>query len=185
MSIDKINISETIAKIEKGLHDDSRIPSEFKTLVELLLLVVKLLVKSRGLNNSNSSVPPSQDPNREKYFHSIDHKILKNLLRRLFADRNLLILLDQIIDHQIPGDSPGRGLPIGNLTSQYFANLYLGELDHFLKDRCGVRYYLRYMDDFLIFHLSKGELQRLLPTLSRFLGENLNLNLKARVTRLA
>jgi transposase len=66
MSIDKINISETIAKIEKGLHDDSRIPSEFKTLVELLLLVVKLLVKSRGLNSSNSSVPPSQDPNRER-----------------------------------------------------------------------------------------------------------------------
>ena len=66
MSVDKININETIAKIEKSLREDKRIPSEFKALVDLLLLVVKLLVKRLNLNSRNSSRPPSLDPNRER-----------------------------------------------------------------------------------------------------------------------
>lgn len=66
MSVGKINFSDTIAKVEKSLGDDNRIPPEFKALVELLLLVVKLLVKRQGLNSSNSSKPPSLDPNRER-----------------------------------------------------------------------------------------------------------------------
>ena len=66
MSVDKINISETIAKIETSLREDKRIPSEFKTLVDLLLLVVKLLAKRLNLNSRNSSRPPSMDPNRKR-----------------------------------------------------------------------------------------------------------------------
>ena len=66
MSIGKINISETIAKIEKRLQQESGLSAEFKELVELLLLVVKLLVKQKGLNSHNSSKPPSQDPNRKR-----------------------------------------------------------------------------------------------------------------------
>lgn len=66
MSVDKINISETIAKIEKSLREDKRIPSEFRTLVDLLLLVVKLMVKRLNVNSRNSSLPPSQDPNRKR-----------------------------------------------------------------------------------------------------------------------
>jgi transposase len=66
MSVEKINVSETIAKIERSLWEDKRIPSEFRTLVELLLLVVKLLVKRLNVNSRNSSRPPSQDPNRKR-----------------------------------------------------------------------------------------------------------------------
>jgi retron-type reverse transcriptase len=62
-----------------------------------------------------------------KYFASIEHEALKTLLRRILRDKRLLELLDRIIEHSPPGAAPGRGLPIGNLTSQYFANLYLGE----------------------------------------------------------
>jgi transposase len=66
LSVGKINFNETIARVEKCLHEDVRIPAEFKALVELLLLVVKLLVKRQGINSSNSSKPPSQDPNRTR-----------------------------------------------------------------------------------------------------------------------
>ena len=66
MSVDKINISETIAKVEKSLSEYQTIPAEFRSLVELLLLIVKLLVERLNLNSSNSSKPPSTDPNRER-----------------------------------------------------------------------------------------------------------------------
>ena len=74
-----------------------------------------------------------------QFFASVDHAILKALLARRFKDRQLLALLAQIIDHPIPDGVPGRGLPIGNLTSQYFATFYLGYLDHFVKDQYKVR----------------------------------------------
>jgi len=120
-----------------------------------------------------------------KYFETIDHDILKKLLRRLLKDARMLSLLDQIIDHAVPGNPLGKGLPIGNLTSQYFANLYLGELDHFLKERLRVKGYLRYMDDFICFAHDKAELHRLLDEIRRFSGDTLKLALKDQVVRIA
>lgn len=113
-----------------------------------------------------------------KYFESIDHGRLKDLLRRMFKDHRLLDLLDQIIDHPVPGGLPGKGLPIGNLTSQYFANIYLGELDHYLKDRLRVKGYLRYMDDFLLFADEKSALHEWLASVRIFLQDRLCLELK-------
>lgn len=86
-----------------------------------------------------------------KYFDSVNHTILKTLLRRILKDPQVVTLLDQIIDAVPPEYPSGVGIPIGNLTSQHFANLYLGELDHFVKDQLGIKGYVRYMDDFLIF----------------------------------
>lgn len=113
-----------------------------------------------------------------KYFDSIDHVILKNLLRRIIKDRPLLELLDRIIDHGPPDMPPGKGLPIGNLTSQHFANLYLGELDHFLKERLRIKSYIRYMDDMLLFADDKIELHQGLAELRAFLRDQLSLSLK-------
>ena len=95
-----------------------------------------------------------------RYFPSIDHALLKAKLRRRIADPHVVALLDQIIDGSpadvagdplyFPGDdllTPAerqRGIPIGNLTSQFFANLYLDDLDHWLKEQCRVPAYLRY-----------------------------------------
>jgi hypothetical protein len=76
-------------------------------------------------------------------------------------------------------------MPIGNLTSQHFANLYLGELDHELKERQKVKAYLRYMDDMLLFAKNKDELHRLLQQLETFIHERLALNLKPSATILA
>jgi RNA-directed DNA polymerase len=120
-----------------------------------------------------------------KYFASIDHGILKDLYRKLVSDQRLLEVLDRIVDHPVPGYRPGCGMPIGNLTSQYFANLYLGELDHFVKERLRVKGYVRYMDDWLLLSDDKGELHRFLAEVRHFLESRLRLTLKERAVRIA
>jgi RNA-directed DNA polymerase len=100
-----------------------------------------------------------------QYFPSMDHAVLRGLLQRVIVDERLLDLLDRILDSHCDGTrqawEPGgdlfsvhkrkRGLPIGNLTSQFFANIYLNPLDHFVKHELRVKGYLRYVDDFLLF----------------------------------
>jgi retron-type reverse transcriptase len=121
-----------------------------------------------------------------KYFPSIDHSILKGLVARKIKDPHVLWLVATIIDHSNPQDPvlmwfPGddlftpterrRGLPLGNQTSQFFANVYLDPLDHFVTDHLGLSY-VRYVDDFLVFaddkrrlHEVKGEIEHFLETL--------------------
>ena len=101
-----------------------------------------------------------------KYFPSIDHEILKQLIRRKIKCQNTLWLIDTIIDNSneqekiinhFPGDNlltpveRRHGLPIGNLTSQWMANIYLSDFDHFVKEQLKVKKYLRYVDDFALF----------------------------------
>lgn len=120
-----------------------------------------------------------------KYFQSVDHAILQTLLERIIKDQRVLDLLACIIIHPVPGHSPGKGIPIGNLTSQHFANLYLGEMDHFIKERLRVVGYLRYMDDFLFFDQTKSVLHEIHFEIRQFLHERLSLILKDRVTTFA
>ena len=91
-----------------------------------------------------------------KYFDSIDHGILKNKLRGVFKDSRLLSIFDQIVDSYCTEEN--KGIPIGNLTSQYFANHYLSSMDHYVKEDLRIKAYVRYMDDFLVFADSKAEL---------------------------
>ena len=121
----------------------------------------------------------------QKFFESVDHERLKELLARKFKDGRLLDLLGQIIDHPIPDGEPGKGLPIGNLTSQHFANVYLSHLDHRVKDDLGIRFYIRYMDDMLLFGDDKADLHRHLAAVRRFLNEELRLELKEDAVLLA
>jgi len=107
-----------------------------------------------------------------KYFPSIDTFVLKNLIRKRIQDTQALWLLDEIID-----SAQATGLPIGNLTSQFFANLYLNELDHFVKHELRMPYYIRYMDDFLVFANTKNLLQKTKNILRKFLRECLCLRL--------
>jgi len=120
-----------------------------------------------------------------KYFQSIDHPVLKHMLRGIVKDSKLINLLDLIIDHAVPGNAPGKGIPIGNLTSQHFANFYLGELDHFLKERSRLKGYVRYMDDFICFSDSKNFLHDLLATIREFVEQKLKLRLKDEIIRIA
>ena len=118
------------------------------------------------------------------YFHSIAHDILLAQLRRLKPDRRYMDLLETVIRHPIPGQKAGRGLPIGNLTSQHFANLYLSSLDHCIKEELCIPGYVRYMDDLLLFG-GGDELHRARNAIERFLREQLCLELKPRATVLA
>jgi len=113
-----------------------------------------------------------------KYFDSVPHGRVKALLGRQFKDRRFLALLGCIVDHNAPNHEPGRGIPIGNLTSQYFANVYLDQLDHFVKEQLHIKRYLRYMDDFLCFSDDKSVLQEALYAMDGFLDAHLALALK-------
>ena len=110
----------------------------------------------------------------QKYFPSIDHAILKQEIRRKIRCRDTLWLIETIIDHSnpqepvcryFPGDdllTPSerkRGLPIGNLTSQFFANIYLNRFDHFIKEELHTAKYVRYVDDFALFSDDRAWLQ--------------------------
>ena len=85
----------------------------------------------------------------KKYFDSISHSKLTALLTAKFKDKALLNLFDRLLASYCVTE--GRGLPIGNLTSQYFANFYLGVFDHYAKEKMQVKGYVRYMDDVLLF----------------------------------
>lgn len=111
-----------------------------------------------------------------KYFQSIDHAVLKRLLARRIACRPTLALMGQIIDSaNVLHGTPGTGLPIGNLTSQLAANIYLHELDEFIKHGLRERHYVRYMDDFIVVHHDKAHLQRVRVQVEAFLAQHLRL----------
>ena len=111
-----------------------------------------------------------------KYFDSINHDVLKAKLRRLFKDNKLLRLFDSIIDSY--ENEPSTGIPIGNLTSQYFANYYLSDLDHYIKEVLRVPVYVRYMDDMLLFAESRAELVEVVSKVKDYVESNLLLKLK-------
>ena len=112
-----------------------------------------------------------------QYFASVDHEVLIAILARKIACERTLDLLARIIRG---AGRDGRGIPIGNLTSQLFANLYLNELDQFVKHELRARYYLRYMDDFVILHPSKAQLRQWRYAIATFLGDRLRLTLNGR-----
>lgn len=106
-----------------------------------------------------------------KFYPSVDHEVLKSLLRKKFKDQDLLWLLDGIIDS-------ADGLPIGNYLSQYFANFYLSYFDHWIKEIRCVKHYFRYADDIVILHYNKPYLHDLLYEIRTYLLNNLKLHVK-------
>jgi len=107
----------------------------------------------------------------KKFYPSVNHEILKQQLRSILKDPDLLELLDEIIDSE-------NGLPIGNYLSQYFSNFYLVEFDNWLKRTMRVKYYLRYADDIVVLSTSKHVLHALLHEIRTFLSTNLKLTVK-------
>lgn len=110
------------------------------------------------------------------YFASIDHAVLNAMLRRKFKDRPLLDLIARIIDAH--HDRPGKGLPIGALTSQHFANFYLSGLDRLLLERCRVGGIVRYMDDVVWWAGSREAARGALKTVGALVRDHLLLDVK-------
>lgn len=138
-------------------------------------------IKGRGIHGAAKAVKKAlKDVPNTKYclkldikqfYPSIDHDILKTIIRRKIKDKDLLWLLDEIIDS-------ADGVPIGNYLSQYFANLYLTYFDHWLKEVKKVRYCFRYADDIVILSNSKQYLHKLLAEIREYLDVNLKLTIK-------
>ena len=112
----------------------------------------------------------------KKFFESVHHDVLTIQLRRLFKDDRLLRILDQIIDSYEA--HPNRGLPIGNLTSQYFANHFLAPLDHFIVENLQIKGYVRYMDDMVLWHSDKETLKLALIAINDYVENSLKGTLK-------
>lgn len=111
-----------------------------------------------------------------KFFASIDQAILIKILRERIEDGDIFWLLERVIKSFHSG-IPGRGLPLGNLTSQLLVNIYMHEFDQFVKQQLKAKYYLRYADDFVFFSRDYEELENWLLSIKGFLWEHLNLTL--------
>lgn len=139
-------------------------------------------IKGRGIHSLHKKLREdlATDPEGTKYcfkldvskfYPSIDHDILKSVLRRKIKDPAVLWLLDSII-------ASAPGVPIGNYISQYFANLYLSELDHLMKEVAGVRYYYRYADDIVVLAGDKPTLHGVCVFINHYLNTERKLSMK-------
>jgi len=111
------------------------------------------------------------------YFEEINHDILIEILSKKIKDKNVLNLIKIILTNQAIGGIKIKGMPLGNLTSQFFANVYLNELDQFIKHKLRAKYYIRYVDDFVILHYHKNQLKSWKEEIDKFLKEKLGLEL--------
>jgi retron-type reverse transcriptase len=111
-----------------------------------------------------------------KFFANIDHAVLCALIHRHVRDEKVFRLISLVIESYASDDAKTKGIPIGNLTSQLFANLYLNELDHFIKEKLRIRYYVRYMDDVVIFGADRTRLVLTKDAIQEFLATRLRLS---------
>jgi RNA-directed DNA polymerase len=111
-----------------------------------------------------------------KFFATIDHQVLKDILRKRIRDKDILCLLSEIIESFCINNQK-RGLPLGNLTSQLLVNIYMNEFDQFVKQKLKVKFYIRYADDFVFLSQNREYLISLFPKIREFLLSELKLAL--------
>lgn len=112
----------------------------------------------------------------KNYFDTVNHQILLQILSKRIKDERVIWLIRKILANH-KGEGHNKGMPLGNLTSQFFANVYLNELDQFVKHKLRAKYYIRYVDDFVVFHQSRKVLQEYKEKIDCFLRDNLDLRL--------
>ncbi len=112
-----------------------------------------------------------------KFFASISHEVLKSILEKHIQDKDVLWLLQRVIDSFNTEGKKNVGLPLGNLTSQLLVNIYMNEFDQFVKHNLKEKYYIRYADDFVFFSQDKKHLENLIIRTSEFLEDGLKLSL--------
>lgn len=172
-------------------------------LIKNLISTTYSAIPERGIHKGLHDVEHAMKYDRDEcryclkidarhYYQNINHDILKEKYRRLFKDKDLLFLLDEIIDSintideediaeiQLAGRDydPETGIPIGNYLSQYSGNYYFSSFDHWIKEEKHVKHYYRYMDDIVIFGKTKEELHRLLDEINDYFRTHLKLRIK-------
>lgn len=113
----------------------------------------------------------------KKFFASIDHEILIKILSEYIPDKNIIWLLENIVESFSTENKISTGLPLGNLTSQLFVNIYMNKFDQFVKHKMKAKYYIRYADDFVILSENKKQLENSILEINKFLVEELKLKL--------
>lgn len=112
----------------------------------------------RNAKDDNMVIGYALKADIKHYFDTVDHEVLLRIIKKKIKDENIIWLVQRILDNH-NFKVLGKGMPIGNLTSQFFANVYLNELDYFVKHVLKAKYYLRYVDDFVILHRNKEVLE--------------------------
>jgi retron-type reverse transcriptase len=138
------------------------------------------LVKSS--RNSGNVIGYFLKADIKHYFDTVDHETLTSIIKKKIKDERVLSLIEKILNNYECKIS-GKGMPIGNLTSQFFANVYLNELDYFVKHRLKSRYYIRYVDDFVILHRNRDVLIKWKDEINEFL-ETIKLELHPEKSRI-
>jgi methionine--tRNA ligase beta chain len=130
--------------------------------------------KQKGWFNNNQVKGYCLKADIKHYFEEVNHKILINIVKKKIKDKNTIQLITKILKNY---QNKKKGMPLGNLTSQFFANIYLNELDYFTKHKLKTKYYIRYVDDFIILSSNKGELIMWKKEIKYFLKNKLSLQL--------
>jgi len=134
----------------------------------------------RKVTKNNNKIAFCLKSDIKHYFQEVNHSILISIISRKIEDKKIIGLIKKILSNTCSGGETGiylKGMPLGNLTSQFFANVYLNELDYFIKHRLKAKHYIRYVDDFVILHNSKEQLVIWKQEIDRFLREKLKLEL--------
>ena len=141
--------------------------------------------KQEGWFNTNQIRGFCLKADIKHYFQEVDQNILINILKKKIKDEKTITLINKILKNY---PNKEKGMPLGNLTSQFFANVYLNELDYFVKNKLRAKYYIRYVDDFVILHNSKEQLKLWKYEIDKFLRQELKLEIhkdKSRIVSLS
>lgn len=120
------------------------------------------------------------------YFEEVNHEVLLEIIKTKVKDSDIIWLINQILANTpyLSENEQLQGMPLGNYTSQFFANVYLHRFDHFVKHSLKINYYVRYVDDFVILHKSKKQLELWKKQINEFLKEELKLKLHPKKSRI-
>jgi RNA-directed DNA polymerase len=175
-------LHHAIFKILNGVFEPTFIPTSFSCRIgkgtHKGVDSVAEMLRKESSNNTRHCYALKCDI--KKFFDTVDHTILRAMLEIKITDADTLWLLEEIIEGFVSSQSDlftRKGIPIGNLTSQLLANVYMNEFDQFMKKKLGVKHYARYTDDFVVVSKDRDYLQSLVPIVQQFLRETLALEL--------
>ncbi len=140
--------------------------------------------KIKGWFNNNQIRGYCLKADIKHYFEQINHEILLKLIKKKIKDKEVIWLIKKILENNVSYNPKGVGMPLGNLTSQFFANIYLNELDRFVKHKLKAQYYIRYVDDFVILHNSRKQLENWKKQINEFIKRELRIELHPEKSRI-
>jgi len=168
---EKIFIYDSYAsRINKGTHKSIQRFNIFKRRVSKNGRLIK------NPYSKNSIIGYVLKADIKQYFNEVNQEVLIKIINKKIKDKNVIWLTKQILNN-FNSNENGKGMPLGNYTSQFFANVYLNDLDYFIKHELKAKYYIRYVDDFVILHSSKEQLLKWKEEIIQFLKEKLKLEI--------